>query len=75
MAERQVTYTVLHSAGEMVDNKNIRPYQTFKAVPTPEYKEKVKKGYLREGAVSEEEINKPNVAPKSKSRRSTRKSK
>jgi hypothetical protein len=41
------TYTVMHDRGEDVDGKNVRPYETFKADPTPELDEKVAKGYLQ----------------------------
>lgn len=71
MSEKQTTYTVLHDKGERVGGKNIRPYETFKAVPTKELDEKVKKGYLREGSFTEEQINSPETAKSTK--KSTRK--
>jgi hypothetical protein len=40
------TYTVMFSEGEVVDGKVLRPYETFKAEPTDELNEKVKKGWL-----------------------------
>lgn len=46
MSEKMVNYTVMYDKGEDIDGKNVRPYETFRALPTPEFNEKVKKGWL-----------------------------
>lgn len=46
MSTTQQTYIVMHDKGENINGVNIRPYEKFKAISTPELEEKVKKGYL-----------------------------
>jgi hypothetical protein len=70
MPEKMVTFTVMHDKGEKIDGKKIRPYETFRAIMTPDYQEKVKKGFLVIGTVKEE-----SETPKSTSRRSSKKAK
>lgn len=47
MVEKLVTYQVMYDKGENVNGKNVRPYDTFKAVPNDDLDEKVKKGFLK----------------------------
>lgn len=46
MAEKLVTYKVMYDKGEDINGKNVRPYDTFKAVPNDDLDTKVKKGFL-----------------------------
>lgn len=48
---KKETFTVMHELGEKVDGTNVRPYETFQSVMTPELEEKVKKGYLVKGVL------------------------
>lgn len=50
------TLTVMYDKGENVNGVNIRPYQTFKAEITPEIQEKIKKGFLVKGTVTEDTL-------------------
>jgi hypothetical protein len=46
MSEVQKTFIVMHDKGENVNGVNIRPYEKFKSISTPELELKVKKGFL-----------------------------